>query len=88
MAWRYCWLAKVPSVLITAIRPLRVASTAACAPGAITPTMGTSNRSRAACSAAAVAVLQAITTSFTSSPTRCSMILSANSRTSCWYRGP
>ncbi len=58
-------LATVASVASRPIRRLRVASTAACASGARTPMTGTSRRRWRSGSAAAVAELQAATTSFT-----------------------
>ena len=82
MAWRYSWLRVAPSVAITPIRLFFVVSTAAWAPGRITPTSGTSNSSRAWLSAAAVAVLHAMTTSFTSRDSRYLMMSKAKPRTS------
>ena len=52
------------------IRRLRVACTAACASGVITPTTGTSSSSCSCGSAAEVAALQATSTSFTSCAAR------------------
>jgi len=60
----------VPSVEMTPMRLFCVASTAACAPGLITPDDRSSKSSRAWFSAAAVAVLQAMTTSLTSRDSR------------------
>jgi hypothetical protein len=61
----------VPSVAITAMRRLRVAATAARAPGSITPITGTgASASASGASATAEAVLQAITTIFTPSAIR------------------
>ena len=48
------------------MRPVVVAATAADAPGSITPTTGISSSSLSACSAWAVAVLQAMTSSLMS----------------------
>ena len=84
IACRYSWLKSVPSVEITPIRFFLVASTAACAPGLMTPTMGMSNFSRAWLRAAAVAVLQAMTTSLTSRLSRYSMMSNAKPLTSSW----
>ena len=44
----YAWLSIVPSVPMTPTRPVRVAASAARAPGSITPMIGTSKRARRA----------------------------------------
>ena len=50
---------------MTPIFPFRVAETAAAAPGAMTPTIGSSNSPRSSSSAQALAVLQATTMALT-----------------------
>src|SRR5258705_12794689 len=65
MARSYAPLAIVPAVPITPIVPVLVAATAARAPGSITPTTGTEERSFKYVSACAVLVLHATTTVFT-----------------------
>ena len=78
----------VPWVAITPTLRLRVALTAARAPGSTTPITGTSNVRCAAARPAAVPVLQAMTSSFTR---RCDShvpICRTKSRTSESGRGP
>jgi hypothetical protein len=70
------------------MRRLRVACTAACASGVITPTTGTSSSSCNRGRAAEVAVLHAFTTSFTPCDWRKPAISVANRRTSSSGRGP
>jgi hypothetical protein len=60
----------VASVPITPIRPDRVRSTAARAPGSITPTTGIVHRARIASSATAETELQATTSILMPRPTR------------------
>ena len=64
------------------MRRLRVACTAACASGAITPTTGTRSSVWSSGSAAAVAELHATTTSFTPRASRYAPISRAKRRTS------
>ncbi len=71
----------VPVVPTTPIRPVRVADTAASAPGWITPTTGMSSSSRSVASAWAVAVLQAMTSSLMSRDRRNLAASRANRRT-------
>ena len=79
----------MPTVPITPTRPLCVAGARLRTPGSITPTTGTSTRACSSSSPAAAAVLHATMRSFTScSPTRRSVICSANPRTSSSGRGP
>ncbi len=70
------------------MRRLRVACTAACASGVITPTTGTESSSWSCGSAADVAVLHATTMSFTSCASRNAPISRAKPRTSSSGRGP
>ena len=66
----YAPLAAVSGVASTPTRLLRVSSTAARAPGSMTPMIGTSKDRCVALRAEAVAVLHAITISFTFMPMR------------------
>ncbi len=75
-------------VQITPIRPLWVAATARRVAGRITSTTGTSYRSRASRSIAALAELQAITSALTPSATRWSRHSRAYSLTSPMGLGP
>ena len=70
MARSYAPLAIVPAVPITPIFPDCVPCTAARAPGSITPTRGTGERSVRKSSACALMVLQATTSAFTPRCTR------------------
>jgi len=78
----------VARVQITPMRPVRVAATARRVAGRITSTTGTSYRSRASRSMAALAELQAMTRAFTSCSTRWSRHSRAYSRTSPIGLGP
>ena len=80
--------ATVPAVARSPIRRLRVACTAACASGAITPTTGTESDSCSSGSAAAVAVLHATRISFTPCVSRYAPISCAKRATSGSSRGP
>jgi hypothetical protein len=66
IAWTYAPDEIVPTVPITATRPVVVAWTSALAPGRTTSMIGTGNSSRRSSSPAAVAVLQATTIAFAS----------------------
>ena len=55
----------VAAVQMTPTRPVRVLATARRTAGRMTSTTGTEYRSRASCSTAALAVLHAMTSSFT-----------------------
>jgi hypothetical protein len=75
-------------VEITPTTPLRVTAAARRTAGRITSTTGTAYRSRASCSTAALAELQAMTSIFTPRSTSASRLSSANSRTCAMGRGP
>jgi len=79
----------VPTVPITPTRPVRVARTADTTAGSMTPTIGTGKAAVTSTSAsAAVAVLQAATTNFTSWARSHPTISSTKPRTSSRSRGP
>jgi hypothetical protein len=70
MAVRYAPDAMVAAVARTPMRPVRVAATAALAPGSMTPRIGMSRSIRSCSGAIALTVLQAMTSALTSRVTR------------------